>query len=183
MNDDKIINLFWERKNEAVEFTEKTYGRLIRHICRSILGNEEDAAECENDTYMALWNSIPPQKPHSLQYYICALARNIACNRCDYNNRKKRSAALVAWDELAEVLSSGTLEDEWSNRQIGEAIDAFLYTLDKKNRVMFVYRYWFGKTEKEIAEICRTTRMGVAHRLSRTRARLKDYLKKEGIYG
>lgn len=183
MKDEEIIEMFWNRLERVIEETNRKYGGLVKHITRSITGNEEDARECENDVYLALWNSIPPKRPPSLQYFVCRLARDISCNRNDYNNRKKRSSAVVALEELAEVLSIGTLESQWENRLIGQAIDAYLETLDQKSRVMFVYRYWYGYSEKEIAGILHMTRNSVALRLSRIRKKLRSYLKEEGIYG
>lgn len=182
MDDWQIIELFWKRSPKAIEKITEKYQRLICSVIRNIVGNESDVQECENDTYLALWNSIPPNRPYSLLHYTCRLAKNIAYNRYDYCTRKKRCAALVALDELADDLSTLSLEEEWSNRQLGQAINRFLGQLDQENRVIFVRRYWYGQAEQEIAEKLELSRNSVALRLSRTRKKLKLYLQKEGVY-
>lgn len=182
MDDRQIIELFQKRSAKAIEEITQKYQKLLCSVIRNIVGNEDDVRECENDTYLALWNSIPPNSPDSLLHYACRLAKNIAYNRYDYCNRKKRSAALVALDELSDELSTLSLEEEWSNRQIGHAINCFLGEIDQENRVIFVRRYWYGQSEGEIAEALEISVNSVALRLLRTRKKLRAYLQKEGIY-
>lgn len=182
MADQEIIDLFFKRSDDAISVTQKRYGRLIRNIARNICGNEEDAYECENDTYLALWNNIPPDKPVSLMSYACGIVRNIACNRYTYNTRKKRSAMHTALDEMADTLAGKSMEEEWSDRELGQAINAYLGTLSEENRDIFIWRYWYGDSIKDIAKRTHRNVFGETQRLMRIRNGLKKYLEKEGYY-
>lgn len=181
MEDLQIISLYQQRSHDAIRETEARYGRLVRSIAKNILGNEEDAQECANDTYLAVWNSIPPQNPASFMSYICKIVKNQALMRIRHDTVKKRSAELVAIDELIEVLPGKSLEDEILARELGRHIAAFLEYMEKTDRIIFVRRYWYGDPVRDIADDLHMTANSVSIRLHKLRNRLKSYLEKEGL--
>lgn len=182
MEDERIIELYTRRSEQAVSETAQQYGRLIKNIAVNVLGSEEDARECENDTYMALWNSIPPEMPENLISYICRIAKNLALTRLRDSRRKKRSAQTVALDELESILPGRSLEDEVGARELGRAIEAFLSTVSQRERVFFISRYWYGDSVKQIAGELGVTANTVSISLHRTRKALRAYLEMEGLY-
>lgn len=182
MEDERIIALYQQRSEAAVQETADQYSRLIKNIAINILDNEEDAKECENDTYMALWNSIPPKQPENLMSYICRIAKNMALTRFRDSHRKKRSAETVALDELEELLPGRSLEDEVHARALGRTIDSFLSSVSRRERVIFISRYWYGDSVKRIAGELEVTANTVSISLHRTRKALREYLEKEGLY-
>ena len=127
MDDLHIIKLFFERNELAIRETEKKYGSLCHHIAYHILHNNEDAEECVNDTYIGLWNTIPPTKPKNLMAFVCRIARNLSLKRLESLSRQKRSSAiLVSLDELSDILPDESIADGVSNGEISEMISSFL---------------------------------------------------------
>lgn len=182
MEEREILSLFNVRSERAVEETQKKYGRLIRSITDNILNNKDDSAECENDVYWSAWNSIPPTSPVSLAAYLGKLARNHAISRARFNNRQKRSAETEAIDELADILPGGDLESEVIKNELARAINAFLEDRDSDDRIIFVRRYYYGDSPKEIARDNGFTRSKIDVRLHRIKKELRNYLKEEGLY-
>lgn len=183
MEDRQIIQLLWERAERAIEALARRFGPRIYQTAMNILESPEDARECENDTYLALWNAIPPEKPDPLTAYILRVGRNIALNRHRTNTAQKRNGTYDAsLDELAGYLSTNDLEDIVDARALGRAIDAFLDTASPDSRVIFLRRYWFGDSVKDIAVSMHMHEGTVSVRLNRTKSKLKDYLIKEGFH-
>ena len=182
LEDSKIIELFFARVEQAIVELSEKYGTVCGRIARNILKNDLDAEECVNDTYLAAWNTIPPQKPNPLRTYIFRIVRNISIARYHANTSVKRNSIYdVALDELENCLAATlTVEQEISAKELSLQIDRFLDTLDKENRVMFVRRYWYSDSISDIAEMFQITNHNVSVRLSRTRDKLKTHLKKEG---
>ena len=183
LEDSKIIELFFARVEQAIVELSAKYGTVCNRIARNILKNDLDAEECVNDTYLAAWNSIPPQKPDPLRTYIFRIVRNIAIAKYHANTSEKRNSYYdVALEELENCLvDSVTVEQEISANELSQKIDSFLDTLDKEKRVMFVRRYWYADSISDIAKMFQTSNNNVSVCLSRTRERLKKYLKKEGF--
>lgn len=183
LEDSKIIELFFARVEQAIVELSAKYGTVCGRIARNILKNDLDAEECVNDTYLAAWNTIPPQKPNPLRTYIFRIVRNISIARYHANASVKRNSIYdVALDELESCLAAAlTVEQEISAEELSLQIDRFLDTLDKENRVMFVRRYWYSDSISDIAEMFQITNHNVSVRLSRTRDKLKTHLKKEGF--
>ena len=183
LEDSKIIELFFARAEQAIVELSEKYGTVCGRIARNILKNDLDAEECVNDTYLAAWNTIPPQKPNPLRTYIFRIVRNISIARYHANASVKRNSIYdVALDELESCLAAAlTVEQEISVEELSLQIDLFLDTLDKENRVMFVRRYWYSDSISDIAEMFQITNHNVSVRLSRTRDKLKTHLKKEGF--
>lgn len=178
LSDDAITDLFFARDEDAIKQTERKYGRLFLSIAAGITRSAEDAMECTNDTYLKLWNSIPPEHPVSLKAYGGRIVRNLAINRAEYNG-----AACRGGGEIRAELDESVPDSEESETpgEISRAIDAFLRTQDRLSRVTFVLRYWYCMSLEEIAKRTGAGVAGVKSRLFRTRKKLKNYLEKEGI--
>lgn len=180
--DSKIIDLLYKREEQAlIELSEK-YGTACKRIAGNILKNHRDAEECVNDTYLAAWNAIPPERPDPLRTYIFRITRNIATAKYHANTALKRNSYYdVALDELEECLTSASItEQEVDAKELSQEIDRFLDSLDQESRVMFVARYWYSDSITDIAKRLRTTNNNVSVRLSRIRGKLKNHLQKAG---
>lgn len=180
MKDLQIIALLQQRSEQAIQALTRIFGPRLYRTALNILSSPEDAQECVNDTYLALWNAIPPAEPDPLAPYVHKTGRNIALKRLRSNTAQKRSAYQVSLDELAECLAGGTLEESVSAKELGRAIDTYLDTLSRENRVIFLRRHWFGDTVKDIAKAMGMSENSVSLRLNRTRAGLREHLAKEG---
>lgn len=184
MDDDKIIDLFYERSEQAIEELSKKYGAVCSKVARNILRNGLDAEECVNDAYLGAWNTIPPKRPEPLLAYICQIVRNLSITRYHANTAAKRNSFYdAALDELEECLASAvTVETEISAKELSELLDRFLATLDRENRIIFLRRYWYSDPVSEIAAVFHMSSNSVSARLSRVRRKLKKFLKQEGYY-
>ena len=183
MDDKRIITLFFQRTDTAIRALAQKYGMLLQGIAMNILADPRDAQECVNDTYMALWNRIPPEKPDPLSAYVCRIVRNIALKRRRDDRAQKRCSEYdLSLEELSGCLAGPSLDEQFQARELGRAIDAFLDTVTKENRVIFLRRHWFGDSVKEISAIMGISEAAVSVRLHRTRDQLKSYLIQEGYY-
>ena len=178
MNDDRIIELFFERSEQAITELDDKYGRVCYSVSYNILNNRADAEECVNDAYLGTWNSIPPAKPNPLCAFVCKIVRNISLKRYEYNTAVKRNRVYdVAMEELENCLSSSTTdEEEIAERELPKIIESFLDSLSKENRVIFLRRYWFSDTYCDIAKQVGLTEKNVSVRLTRIRKELREYL-------
>lgn len=181
MNDGKIIDMFFERSEQAIVELSEQYGNLAKTIANNVLNNIDDAEECVNDALLSLWNQIPPKRPDNLQAYLVKVTKNIALNRLDYNTSKKRNSHYdIALEELQDCIPSReTVESKLFERELTNAIDDFLGTLPKEERVLFVGRYWMGESVLELAKKMQSSPNILAVKLFRIRKKLKHYLKKE----
>lgn len=183
MDDKTIVDLFWTRSENAIAETDKKYGRYCRSIAHNILSNEEDAEECVNDTYLGAWNSIPPHCPTVLSTFLGKLTRRISLNRWKAQRAQKRGGGdtAIAIEELSEVIpASGRVEERLECRELTAAINAFLSTLPKMERDLFVCRYWFLTPIPELSQRFRFTQSKTKTALFRTREKLKRFLREEG---
>lgn len=184
MEDEKIISLYWDRDETAIRETENKYDRYLTKIAMNILNDLEDSRESVNDTYLAAWNSMPPQRPNFLSAYLAKLTRRISIDRYRYRTRNKRreSEFAVSLSELGDCVSGGnTTEEAVDVKILAEAIGVFLRTLPEEARTAFIGRYYFLDSIKEIAAYCGMTESKCKTLLHRTRRSLKDYLIKEGF--
>lgn len=180
MEDNKIIELYFARSESAIAETQSKYGKYCYYIAFNILYSDLDAEECVNDTYLNVWNSIPPSKPTRFQSFIGKITRNLALNRYDYNNAQKRSAKFEAIvDEFYECAQGEAAFDE--EYIFKELINRFLSSLSQKHRIIFLQRYWYFCPTGEIAAGLGLTENHVKVILHRIRERLKNYLNKEGV--
>ena len=183
MEDEQIVSLYWQRQESAIRETEIKYDRYLTKIAYNILSDYEDSRESVNDTYLALWNAIPPEKPDPLTAYVYRVGKNIALKKHrDLTAQKRDSRYDVSLDELSGCLAGCSLEEEWQARELGRAIDRFLGLQTQQNRIIFLRRYWFGDSVKEIASLYALSPGAVSVRLSRLRDDLKEYLTKEGFF-
>lgn len=183
MDDNMIIGLFNERSQQAIIKLSEKYGNISQRVAMNILGNREDAEECVNDAYLALWNNIPPENPSPLVTYLLKVVRNTALKRYRKNISLKRNSYYdIALEELENVLfADNSPENELLTKEISEKINEFLEKEESTSRIMFVRRYFYGDSVKEIAALTGNTAHFVSVRLSRTREALRKYLMKEGL--
>lgn len=184
MEDSQIIELYWQRSENAITETSGKYGKLLRRIAMNIVGNFSDAEECENDTYVAAWNAIPPTRPGVLSAFLGKIARNIALNRYEYNKAKKRNHEFdLVLSELEECIAGAdNVEERMQEGELAAMLDEFLEGLKKETRMIFVRRYWYSDSVKEIAGRMRISESKVKTVLFRTRKELQDYLAERGVF-
>jgi RNA polymerase sigma-70 factor (ECF subfamily) len=178
LDDKKIIELFYARDEAAIDETSQKYGALCRSIAMNVLGNPLDAEECENDTYMSLWNSIPPQKPKNLSAYVARIARNHAISRLEYINAQKRQTVLMPLEELAELIGE---EEDRSAKDLAKLISEFLRGASADERRVFVKHYFALESLEKISADTGFSVGKLKSMLFRVRNKLRLYLNKEGI--
>ena len=184
MEDCKIVELYLERNESAIKETKEKYDKYCSYIANNILNSEPDTEECVNDTYLAAWNSIPPSKPNSLKAYVGKIVRNLALNRYTKGRAKKRNEAVeLVLDELSEVLpdTEGDGRNLTDELTLKYALNLFVGSLKQETREIFIRRYWFLSSVKEIAHTHGISESKVKVTLLRTREQLRDFLRKEGI--
>ncbi len=183
MEDAKIIELFWARNEDAIRETDAAYGRKLNTLARKILLSQEDAEESVNDTYMKAWKAIPPHRPQYLFAFLAAICRHLSLDRLDWKAAAKRNAEVVALTEEMEMCIPDTGHDRRiEGKELGRILDAFLKDLPRESRRIFLRRYWYADTIGEIARRYGLTESKVKMQLSRTKAKLCTYLKKEEVY-
>jgi len=182
MEDLKIIELYFERNEQAIKETDLKYGKLCHRIAYNILNDREDSKECVNDTYVGVWNAIPPTRPNNFTAFICRIARNLSLKRLEFIKREKRSAdVLLSFEELAAVLPDERYAPNISDEDVGRVISEFLRDQKEDAKNVFVRKYYFFDSISEIAKRYSFTESKVKNMLFNTRNKLKDYLIKEGI--
>lgn len=183
MEDSAIIELYFQRSDRAVTETQGKYGRMLRSISFNIVKSMSDAEECENDTYMKTWNSIPPKRPDVFSAFLAKIVRNLSLDRYDELHAAKRGGGEIPalLDELAECLPDEAEPFAGvENRELAAEINAFLEKLKPDARNIFLRRYWFGDSVQEIAEQTGFGTSKIKMSLLRSRNELKAILEKEG---
>lgn len=183
MEDKMIVDLYWERSEDAISETEKKYGKYCHAVAFNVLGSNLDAEECVSDTYLRAWDAMPPHRPSRLSTFLGKITRNLALNRYYHNTALKRSAPIeLVLDEVAEFIpadtAGGTIADEIA---LKDAINRFLASLPKRERMIFVRRYWYISPIGEIADDFALSESNVKVILLRTRNKFKAHLENEGI--
>ena len=182
MEDSKIIELFFARNEDAIAETDAAYGRKLRALSYRILSSREDAEESVSDTYMKTWEVIPPQRPNFFYAFLASICRHLSFHKVDWKQAAKRNAEVVALTDEMELCIPDTSRDrELEGKELGRIMNAFLESLPKDTRLIFLRRYWHVDTIEEIAARYGITESKVKMQLSRTRAKLCTYLEKEGI--
>ena len=183
MTDEQIIELYWARDQRAIDETDRSYGTLCRSLSRRILRSPEDAEECVNDSYLRLWLRLPPERPASLGSFLTRVLRNLCLDRLRRAGAEKRggSAVTVSLEELSQVTGRGDVESRLAAQELGKAVDRFLRTQSPQARNVFLRRYYFMDERAEIAARYEISAAQVSVLLSRTRKRLRAYLKEEGL--
>lgn len=182
MDDIRIIDLFFKRDESAIAAFADKYKGYCAKIARNILDNQEDTEECLNDTYMRIWDSIPPNKPDNLQAFAGKITRNLAIDAYKKKNASKRGGVQnvdLVLDELDEMIpSEQNIEEGVIAKDIINRINYFLYSLEKEQRVMFVLRYFYGYTLDEISKRVGCPKSTVHNNLEKTRNSLKLFLER-----
>ncbi len=184
MEDDSIIELYWSRNESAISETAVKYGSSIRGVARNILRSKEDSEEIEQDTYIKTWNSIPPERPRVLKYYLTRIARNLAFDRLDYLSAKKRSGDVCALlDELAGCIPDphGSAEDMAEKRMLTDALNGFLRELEPLDCCVFLSRYYYAMPIKDVAAKYGLSEGKTKYALLKARKLLRKKLTEEGF--
>ena len=183
MKDEKIIELFFARDEEALRQVEEKYGALCNYVASNFLCLHEDREECVNDTLLSLWNSIPPARPENLSAYVSATARNEAIDKSRANNAWKRGGGVqIVNDEILSLIPDDkSLADHYEASLTGRVINDFLETLCSSERRVFVLRYYFDADDRSISEQTGFSHAKIRSMLLRLRQRLAEKLGKEGI--
>lgn len=185
MDDYKIVELYLNRDERAIEATDEKYRAYLTKIAYNVLANDEDSKESVNDTYLAAWNYIPPQKPSVLRTYLAKLTRRISIDAFRHKNRDKRRESCYAESlcELEGMLTGdNSLNDTVNGHLLTDAIEKFLRALPSYERQVFIGRYYFCDLLSDIAVYCGGSESKIKSTLYRTRNKLKTYLEKEGFY-
>ena len=181
MEDTKIIELYFDRNESAITETDQKYGAYCRSIAWNILQNHEDSEECVSDTWLRAWNAMPPEKPNILRQFLAKITRNLSFDRFRSDHAQKRGSGEVplALEELKECVGSGDPATDAERKLLEELIGQFLQQLSQRDRGVFLRRYFYMESRKDIAARYGMKETNVRLCLSRTRQRLREYLRKE----
>ena len=185
MEDAAIVDLYWQRSEEAIPETERKYGAYCQRIAYNVCADHGDAEECVNDTWLRAWNRMPSERPGLLSAFLGAITRNLALDRWRARHSLKRGGGEVplALDELSDcVMGQSDPEREVEVKELEEAIDRFVNGLPEKDQVIFVSRYWFLATVAEIAQKAGCSQSRVKTTLFRLRKKLQTMLQEEGLW-
>ena len=180
MDDSGIVELYFARSEMAIQETGIKYGAYLNQVAYNILRNINDTEEVVNDTYMAAWNTIPPTKPDNFKYFLSRITRNLSFDRLDYLNAAKRRAFFVEMDECIPDRRND-IEDIWEAKEIGVVLNRFLQTLDRKTCAVFLARYFYSYSIREVADQYALPVRKVKYLLSKTRSNLRSYFEREGV--
>ena len=184
MEDEKIIKLFFERSEQGIRELDIKYGKICHKLSYNIVNSRQDAEECVNDAYLGAWNAIPPVHPNPLLSYIVKIVRNISLKIYWKKQAAKRSGHYtMALEEIEGCIADPkTVEEEIEAKELARIIEAFLDTLTLENRVIFMRRYWFADSYKDIAEFVGLSEKNISVRLTRIREKMKQYLLERGVF-
>ena len=183
MDDSKLLDLFWMRDENAISEVNVKYGSYCRKIAMNILSLHEDAEECVSDTWLKAWESIPPERPRNLKAWLGRVVRNTALNMWQKNHAQKRFGGMeLMLDELAEMIPSAeSTENTIDSHDLGRLISRWLRNQSADDRNLFVRRYWYGDSVKELSAISGISPGNLAQKMYRLRKDLKNELEKDGI--
>lgn len=184
MEDKEIIDLFFARSETALRELDLKYGRICRSLSFHVLNDTQDAEDCVNDAYMGIWNAIPPASPDPLLPYLCKIVRNLSLKLYYRKKAARRSGPYrIAMEEIETCLAApDTVESQIEAKELARIIETFLDTLAPENRVIFIYRYWFCHSCRDIAQRLGLTEKNITVRLTRIRRKLKDYLTEREVW-
>lgn len=185
MTDERIVQLYWDRDESAVAETQTKYGRYLTKIAYNILTDMEDSLESVNDTYMHAWKTMPPHRPTVLTTFLAKITRRVAIDMVRRKSREKRvpSEYTFSLSELEECIPDArSVEQQIEAQELGKAIQAYLKTISKDARRLFIGRYFFLDSLKDVARYCGMSEAKAKSMLYRTRCGLKIYLEQEGYH-
>jgi RNA polymerase sigma-70 factor (ECF subfamily) len=182
LKDSDIIELYWQRDERALAETENRYGLYCLTIANNILGCTEDAEECVSDTWLKAWNTIPPCRPDRFGAFLGRITRNSAFDKLRYKYADKRGGGemVLALEELGSCISD-IQSSEYKDNELADCINRFLGRLSARDRRIFIQRYWYVCSIKQIADSLNLKEGTVKVSLSRNRERLRKFLEKEDI--
>ncbi len=185
LNDEDIIELYWNRHETAIEESSQRYGRYCYSISYNILHDSEDAEECVNDTWLRTWNTIPPQRPNKLAFFVGRITRNLSLDKYKAKKAKKRGGDMPSFmEELTECIpapESTLVEQTIMDQQLNQTINQFMHALPERECNLFLARYWYGMSLSEIAQRFGMKENNIKASLFRSRGKLKSHLIQEGI--
>ena len=184
MEDNQILDLYFSRDEDAIAETKSKYGAHLRNLSENILKDRGEAEECESDTYLRAWNSIPPTRPLNFFAWLIRVARNLSLKRLEVKKRVKHNAVLVELsEELADCLTdpNGTVEAAVEGREVERLIDGWLDWQDEMKRFIFLRRYFYGDDISDIARCAGKTQAAVRQILCRMRGEIKEMLNEKGV--
>ena len=182
MEDSQIVSLYFDRSEEAIEETEKKYGGYCRYIARHIVGSDEDAEQILNDTWLKIWNTVPPNNPQSLKAYAGMICRGLSISQYNKNAHEKRETGVpLLLDELSECIPDRKSEDLPERAELSEALSLFIRSLGFKKQKIFILRYFYASSISEISKELDMKESSVKMALMRLRKKLREHLEKEGI--
>ena len=182
MEDHEIVALYFARSERAITETARKFGAYCRNIAWNILASRRDAEECENDTWLAAWNTMPPQRPARLAPYLGRITRNLALDRYDRLHARKRGGVDLVLEELSDALpAAGAVSDRMDAAETARLISEFLRGLPPEPRLIFLHRYWYCDPTRAIARRCGVSEGKVRVILHRTRQKLRVYLEERGV--
>ncbi len=185
ISDEKIVELYWQREEKAIEYTEEKYGRYLYTIAYNIVHNRPDCEECLNDTYLGTWNSIPPTRPKAFQAFISKIMRNVAVRKFRRNNADKRipSSMTVSLEEMDDCVAyNSSVDEEYAIRELTRILNKYLSELPERDATVFISRYYYSDSLEEISEMLGVSERTVSRMLLKLRQDLKQLLEEEG-YG
>lgn len=154
MEDEKIIDMYFARDEQAIQYTEAVYGKRLFTLANRILFDRQDSEESVNDTYLKAWTTIPPSRPAHFYAYLAKICRFIAFGKLDWNNAAKRKADVVSLtDEMEQCIPDNGIYVEYDAREIGRIITQFLESTSQESRVIFMRRYWFCDNISELPNV------------------------------
>ena len=182
MEDFEIVDLYWARQERAIDESDRKYGRMLSSLSFSLLSSHEDAEECLNDTYLAAWNAMPTDRPTYLGAFLSRITRNLSIDRYRKSHRDKRGGMENLLEELTEcVPDTNSVQKEYENGMLADALNTFLASLDGEKRAMFLRRYFYSQSVTEIALALKISESKVKVTLHRVREKLKLVLEREGL--
>jgi len=185
ITDEQIIELYWKREESAIQETDKKYGPLLFRIAYNILRDRADCEECRNDTYLGVWNAIPPTRPAKFSAFITQITRNIAINRYKEKISKKRipSELTVSMEDINGILrSDDTVETKYAAEEVGRIINDYVRTLPSRQHFIFIDRFYLSEPVEAIAGELSISVPTVYREIHKIKQGLKLYLERNGIY-
>lgn len=182
LDDINIIELYWRRDERAIYETDFKYRKYLFTIAYNILYSNEDCEESLNDTYVGVWKSIPPERPSNLKAFLTAIVRRVSVNKYNEKNRKKRvpSNMTVSLDEMEDFMGDNSLIREMRAEELGRVISDYLRSLNKRQRYIFMSRYYVAEPIEKIAQDLSLSKSTVNKEIAAIKAGLKSALESEG---
>ncbi len=183
--DEKIIELYWKRDEDAIKATDAKYGKMLLRIAYNILHDTSDCEECQNDTYLKIWNRIPPTRPNTFPAFISKIMRDIAVDKYKKKRSQKQipSELTVSLEESGDIMSEGALiEDEIAVRELSALISNYIRTLSKRQHYIFIGRFYFCETLEQIGANLGISASTVQRETEKLKKGLKEHLERNGVY-